>query len=200
MIRDARTRPPVDVTDASRPGRFWRAAGAALVAAATLGVFSAQASPREPGHDGPRAHAAAWGHGSGHGMHRGGHGDGVFALSPRLLDRIDASPEQREKIRAIAEAARADLRAQHDAGRALRQRSLDLLSQPQVDAEALEALRKDMLAQHDRASQRRLQALVDASLVLTPEQRQRLGEDMKKRRDMMERHHRERRSLDAPKS
>ena len=195
MIRDARTPHSVEVTDASSDRR-WRVAGAALVAAAALMAASAQASPRESGPDGHRAHAVGWGHG----MHRGGHGDGVFALSPRLLDRIDASPEQRERIRAIAEAARADLRAQHDAGRALRQRSLDLLSQPQVDAEALEALRKDMLAQHDRASQRRLQALVDASRVLTPEQRQRLGEGMKRRRDMMERHHRERRSLDAPKS
>lgn len=195
MIRDARTPHSVEVTDDSS-ARRWRAAGAALVAAAALMAASAQASPRESGPDGHRAHAVGWGHG----MHRDGHGDGVWGLSPRLLDRIDASPQQREKIRAIAEAARTDLRAQHDAGRSLRQRSLELLSQPQVDAAALEALRKDMLAQHDRASQRRLQALVDVSQVLTPEQRKRLADHAARRGDMMERHQRERRSLDAPKS
>jgi Spy/CpxP family protein refolding chaperone len=36
--------------------------------------------------------------------------------------------------------------------------------------------------------------------VLTPEQRGKLAEGMKQRRDMMERHHRERRALDTPKS
>jgi len=52
-----------------------------------------------------------------------------------------------------------------------------------------------MLAQHDQASKRVLQAMLDASKVLTPEQRAKLGERMKQRRaamqERMERRHRE---------
>jgi hypothetical protein len=51
-----------------------------------------------------------------------------------------------------------------------------------------------------QASKRRLQAMVDAAKVLTPEQRKQLAERMSQRGDMMERHHRERRALEAPKS
>jgi Spy/CpxP family protein refolding chaperone len=57
-----------------------------------------------------------------------------------------------------------------------------------------------MLAQHDQVSKRRMQAMVDAGRVLTPEQRKQLSDRMSQRRDMMERHHRERRALEAPKS
>jgi Spy/CpxP family protein refolding chaperone len=42
--------------------------------------------------------------------------------------------------------------------------------------------------------------MVDAARVLTPEQRKQLSERMAQRGDMMERHHRERRALEAPKS
>jgi protein CpxP len=58
-------------------------------------------------------------------------------------------------------------------------------------------LRQKMLAQHDQTSKRISQAMLDASRVLTPEQRQQLVERMKSRRDLMERHHRERRQLDG---
>jgi Spy/CpxP family protein refolding chaperone len=44
------------------------------------------------------------------------------------------------------------------------------------------------------------QALVDAGRVLTPEQREKLAAHAKQRRDMMHRHHQERRALEAPKS
>jgi Spy/CpxP family protein refolding chaperone len=47
-------------------------------------------------------------------------------------------------------------------------------------------------------SLRRTKAMVDAANVLTPEQRQQLGEMAKKRRDMMERHRKERDALMPP--
>ena len=56
---------------------------------------------------------------------------------------------------------------------------------PNVDAGAAEALRQQMLAQHDQASKRVLQAMLDVSKVLTPEQRAQLGERMKRRAAMM---------------
>ena len=67
-------------------------------------------------------------------------------------------------------------------------------------ARAVEQVRQKMLAQHDQASKRRMQAMVDAARVLTPEQRKQLAERMSQRRDMMERHQHERRALEAPKS
>ena len=48
-----------------------------------------------------------------------------------------------------------------------------------------ESLRQQMLALHDQASKRRMQAMVDASQVLTPEQRVKLAERMKQRGEMM---------------
>lgn len=143
--------------------------------------------------------ATGWGHGK-HGGAHGGEAEMALRLSPRVLDRLEATPQQRQQIRAIMEAARADLRSQHESARALRQRSMELLSQPTIDAAAMEALRKDMLAQRDRASQRQLQAVLEASRVLTPEQRKRLAEHAGRGSDMKERHHREHRATEAPKS
>ena len=56
---------------------------------------------------------------------------------------------------------------------------------PNVDAAAAESLRQQMLQQHDQASRRMLQAMLDVSKVLTPEQRVKLGERMKQRADTM---------------
>ena len=138
---------------------------------------------------------AAWAQpDGGHGMHGGRHG---ARMMERMLDDVKASDAQRTQIRQIWEAARADLKSQREAGRALREQQMALFAQPTVDANAVEALRQKMLAQHDQTSKRISQAMLDASRVLTPEQRQQLVERMKSRRDLMERHHRERRQLDG---
>jgi len=108
--------------------------------------------------------------------------------------------EQRSQIQKIMEGARTDLQAQREAGKTLRGQLMQTMAQPNIDANAVEQVRQKMLAQHDQASKRRLQAMVDAAKVLTPEQRKQLAERMSQRGDMMERHHRERRALEAPKS
>ena len=77
---------------------------------------------------------------------------------------------------------------------------MELFRQPTVDANAAEALRQQMLQQHDQASRRMLQAMLDVSRVLTPEQRAQLAQRMQQRREMMQRHEQERRQLEpAPK-
>lgn len=126
----------------------------------------------------------------------GGHGEhgfgGPMAMmgSPhrleRMLDAVDASADQRSQIKTILDAARADLRAQHEAGRSLHEQAMQLFAQPTVDARAAEALRQQMLAQHDHASQRMMQAMLDVSRVLTPEQRQQIVGQMAQHRAMME--------------
>jgi Spy/CpxP family protein refolding chaperone len=131
----------------------------------------------------------------GYGGHAGHHGS-MGLMHPqkmeRVLDSVNATAEQRAQIRQIVLAAHADLKAQREAGRSLRQQSLVLFAQPTVDARAAETLRQQMLVQHDQASKRALQAMLDVSRVLTPEQRKTLADRMAQRKAMMERHRAER--------
>lgn len=171
-----------------------------LVGGAALSALAVQAQPMPLG--GPGGSGGPAGH-RGHmmGGEHGPHGGGMdMKWSGRMLDAVKASPEQRAQIQKIMEGARTDLQAQREAGQALRGQLMQAMAQPNIDANAVEQLRQKMLAQHDQVSKRRMQAMVDAARVLTPEQRKQLSERMGQRRDMMERHHRERRALEAPKS
>jgi Spy/CpxP family protein refolding chaperone len=127
----------------------------------------------------------------------GGH-DGMF-FGPlggrgldRMLDSVKATDAQRTQIKQIAQAAVADLKAQHEARKGLHDQAVAIFTAPTVDAAAAETLRQQMLAQHDQASKRMLQAMLDISRVLTPEQRQQLAQKMQQRHEMMERHMHER--------
>jgi Spy/CpxP family protein refolding chaperone len=128
---------------------------------------------------------------------------GMLLAHPRqlegLFDSIGATAEQRAQIRQIADAARADLRAQREAGTPLHEQARALFAQPTVDEAAVEALRLQMLARHDAASKRGMQALLDVSRVLTPDQRQALADRMAERRERMERHRAEREAGAGPK-
>ena len=149
-----------------------RLLAATLVLAAAGGLaLTADAAPPAGGMGGPMMMMAAPGH------------------LDRMLDDLNATADQRTQVKAIMDAARTDLKAQHDAGRALGDQAMQLFTQPSVDARQAEALRLQMLSQHDQASKRMLQAMLDVSRVLTPEQRQQLGQKMAQRRTMMmERH------------
>lgn len=170
------------------PGKRLFAAGLLL---ALAGAFCAVAQAQTPG-----APQAAAGHGFAHGGH-GGPGDG--RMLERLLDSVNASPEQRSRISDIMKSARADVHAQRQAASGQREQLMSLFAQPTVDARAVEAARQQMLQQHDQSSRRWMQAMLDASAVLTPEQRVQLAERMKQRRDMMQRHQQERRAIEQPK-
>jgi len=81
------------------------------------------------------------------GGHRGGPMGGPDAMfgghmSERLLDSVDASAEQRTRIREIMKGAMTDLRQQREASRGLREQAMTLFTQPTVDARAAEALRR----------------------------------------------------------
>jgi Spy/CpxP family protein refolding chaperone len=132
------------------------------------------------------------------GMGGHGHGDGpgmmMFGGSPehigrgvdRMLDGLGATDAQRAQIKQIAMAAATDLKAQHETGRALHEKGMQIFAAPTVDAAAAESLRQQMLAQHDQASKRVLQAMLDVSKVLSPEQRAKMAERMKQRRAVMQ--------------
>jgi periplasmic protein CpxP/Spy len=168
----------------------WRMLLATLFVAVAAGLSqTAMASPHGGmgGHDG---HPGIGGRGMMGGAHQ----------VERMLDSVNATPEQRAQIKQIMQAARTDMKAQHEAGRALRQQSQALFAQPNVDARALETLRQQMVAQHDQASKRKLQVMLDVSRVLTPEQRKTMAERLDKRQAMMERHRSERDSMErAPR-
>jgi periplasmic protein CpxP/Spy len=159
--------------------------GMAVSLLATLSL-SVWAQPAPPAMDGP---------GMGR-MHHGGDMDGgmMFGGSPermgrmidRMLDGLNASDAQRSQIKQIAAAAGADLKAQAQAGRALRQRSMQAFTAPTIDPAAVEQLRQQMLQQHDQMSRRITQAMLDVARVLTPEQRAKIGERMRDRQARMD--------------
>lgn len=176
----------------ARQGAFFKlAAGAVLVAAGALSIGQAQAQTptQQPGMAGPQ-HAAM------HRMAPGMHG-GMPMIPERMLDAVGASAEQKTRLRDIFKAAGDDLRGQHEAGRALHAQMMKLMTAPQVDAAAAEALRQKQLAAHDVASKRMLQAMLDAQAVLTPEQRAKLAERMAERQQHMQ-HRMERHEHRAP--
>jgi periplasmic protein CpxP/Spy len=170
--------------------RLTACAAAIALAGMAFTVAQAQTPPHPPAAAGAGMHGWAGGPGM-------GFGDGA-QMHERMLDQAGASAEQKAKVREIFGAAHKDLRAQFEAGRTLHAQMAQLLTAPTLDAAAVEALRQKMLAQHDAASKRVVQAMLDASAVLTPEQRQKIAQRMQQRREMFERHRRERQALDAP--
>ena len=171
-----------------------RRAMAGLLATVAVAAAALLAQPVQAMPDGARA-----GHHA-DGMRGGQHAAmglplGHPRMAERLLESVNATPEQRTQIRSLLEAARGDLQAQREAGRSLRQQQMALFSQPTVDARAAEALRQQMLAQHDTGSKRMTQLMLDVSRVLTPAQRQQLAERMGRQRETMQRHQRERRQM-----
>ncbi|MFN0182242.1 MAG: Spy/CpxP family protein refolding chaperone [Aquabacterium sp.] len=173
-----------------------RLVAAALLAAIAGSVATlAQAQPQA----GSMMMAGHRDHG-GHGMMGGpggGRGGMGMQMSEQALDHVGASDDQKKRVRDIMKAAHDDMRAQRQAGQATREQAMAVFSQPVVDARAAEAVRQQMLQQHDQASRRMMQAMLDASAVLTPEQRGKLADTMKQRRAMAERHQRERQHLDG---
>jgi protein CpxP len=151
---------------------FKRVVGGLLLAVSAGVAVTAWAAA--PGGPGPMGH--------------GGPGHGWFAGSPERIDRgvdrilgsVNATEAQRTQVKQIVRAAAADLKTQRDAGRSLREQSAKLFTAPTVDANAVESLRQQMLAQHDQSSRRISQAMLEVSRVLTPEQRVQLAEKMKR--------------------
>ena len=160
-------------------------AGLALAAVATVPV---QAMPGGHGHSGYDG-----------GMHSAA--GGMFGgMLGRMLDRVNATPQQRTQIEQILKTNVDAMRAQRDSRIELRNEALKLFAQPTVDANALEALRDKQMAQHIAASKRMTAAMLEISRVLTPEQRKQMTDYMQQRSDMMQRHQRERRGIEAPRS
>jgi len=151
-----------------------------VAAALAIGGIAAHAQPGPGGHGG---------------RHRGGPAmmapGGLFGGHiDHALDLVNATDAQRSQIEAIFKAARQDLSGQREAGMKLHQQMATLYTATNIDAAAIEATRVQISAQHEAASKRLSQASIDAARVLTPEQRAKIAEVMKKRQARAAAHHR----------
>lgn len=171
-----------------------RALAAPTLVLALMGAAAAVYAPTATAMPGMGTHH---GMGSEAGMMGGPMG---HAMGGRMLDSVGATAEQKAKVQSIMKSAHDDLGGQREAHRALRQQMAALMSAPVIDARAVEALRQQMLSQHDATSKRMVQAMLDAAAVLTPEQRQQIAARAQQRGEMMQRHMRERRALSGPAS
>ncbi|WEX74563.1 Spy/CpxP family protein refolding chaperone [Sinorhizobium numidicum] len=99
-----------------------------------------------------------------------------------VLDEIDATSEQEDKLWEIIDNARAEMRPTFRDFRETREEVIELLGAPTVDRAAAEKLRSERIAAIDEASRKMTTALLDAAEVLTPEQRAKLVEHLKERR------------------
>ncbi len=161
----------------------------ALAATMSMAALAAQAQPA-PGDMPPPPP---------HGMHHGGPGfggpGGFGAMGPmhgKLLKDAGVSDAQQAQIKQIFEAAHKDLKTQRDTERQLHERMQALFTAPTVDANAVEQVRQQMHAAHDVESKRITLAMIDASRVLTPEQRVKIAQLKDQQREKMKERMKER--------
>ena len=155
----------------ARKGRRWLLAGAAAAVAGALSIAGASFADDIKGM---------------HGHHFGGHhGPADPAAMAKHIDQMfdkvipGGTPEQREKINAIARAALNDVMPAHERFQAAHTRAHELLTAPVIDRAALEQLRAGQMRQMDVVSRRLVLAAEDAAETLTPEQRVALAEHIK---------------------
>jgi Spy/CpxP family protein refolding chaperone len=99
-----------------------------------------------------------------------------------MMDRIDATGEQRLEISEIVDGLMVNLQTVAGEHESVHEEVQAILSQPTVDRAALEQVRANAILTADTTSQTLVQALVDVAEVLTPEQRVELMELRRLRR------------------
>ncbi len=138
--------------------------------------------------------AKAFAHGGPGGWHGrwGGHG-WQGEMDPQAMQRraeamvkwwladVDATEAQQKKIAEIMTATMTELRPLRQKHFEARRQVMEILSKPQIDRAALEAVRAQELDLAESFSRRVTQSLGDAAEVLTPEQRTKLAERMQRR-------------------
>jgi len=88
-----------------------------------------------------------------------------------VLKKANASEEQKQRIKSIVQAAASELAPIREQHQQHRDAFLAALTQPNVDRDTLEQLRRAEVQLAEAASSRIVQALADVADVLTPEQR-----------------------------
>ena len=119
-------------------------------------------------------------HAAGHGCHGWGPPktaedvrDRMGGVEDHLLDKVDATDEQRARVDGVLDGLAPDLFRYHTEGREVHEDLKSALLA--ADAAGVEAARVDALSLVDEASRRITGAAVEIAGVLTPEQRQELA-------------------------
>lgn len=99
----------------------------------------------------------------------------------KVLSRVDATAEQKQQVSEIAKSAVNDLAALGFKPWEMRGKVVELLGAETIDPAAFEAMRAEQIGKMDVASKRAVQAITDAAVVLTPEQRRELMERWQRR-------------------
>jgi len=138
--------------------------------------------------DGPRMGWRGGDMGDRGGERMGGRGFGMMFPGAierrvnRVLGLVDASTEQRQKVRSILEAAGNDLYPIRQQRAENRKQIREALAAATIDRAKIETLRQAQLKLHDSASKRLTDAITDAAEVLTAAQRAELAKRMEQRR------------------
>jgi periplasmic protein CpxP/Spy len=98
-----------------------------------------------------------------------------------MVKAADGTPEQKDRLVKLAQAAMADMKPLREQHMAARKKGMDLLAATSIDRNALEQLRAQQMTLADSMSKRMLQHMADAAEVFTPAQRTKLAEHMKQR-------------------
>lgn len=121
----------------------------------------------------------------GHGFFGGGDLEHITERADRMVRHLavelDASDEQRDRLRAVVRQAVGDLAPLREQSAKAREKARDLLSEATVDRAAIETFRAEQVALADAFSKRVAQAIGDAADVLTPEQRRNIAEHLDRR-------------------
>jgi periplasmic protein CpxP/Spy len=131
-----------------------------------------------------KASNRGWGHH--YSMHRMGDAGqsmpGSGYMLNRVLGRVDATAEQKDKIAEIARMTFRELAPMRQQHMATRDKLAALMKAETLDRAAVEQLRAQELTLAETLSKRASQALLDAADVLTPAQRTKLVERWQNRR------------------
>lgn len=184
---------PSSVPTGGRPGRCGSRGKSLLLLTAVLagGALLGSAATKAFSH-------GAFSHGGfGHGMrgwHHVGFMGGSGPIDPARMDErierglkhfaveADATPDQTQKLTAIAKAAAKDLLPMREKVGDARKQALALMTQTTIDRTQIEKLRAEQVGHMEAVSKRVSQALADAAEVLTPEQRKKLADRVEERR------------------
>lgn len=105
------------------------------------------------------------------------HGFGYPGMA-RVLDGVDATPEQRDQIEGIVDGLQGKIAPVLEGFGDTRQQLVALLGADTIDGVALEKFRAERIAALDAASRQASAALVEVAQVLTPQQRAELIKDL----------------------
>lgn len=173
-----------DPSSLARPRSRRRLFAGLLTGGILGGMMAASVAVFAHGHDGAR-----WG---GRCMHRW-HGamtpeamkERMAAGVDRALSRVNATDEQRLRVKTIVNEGMADMVRMRETHVANREAMLLSLAGETVDRDRLEAARRSEIELAEKASVRMSRMLADAAEVLTPEQRRSLADVLRRMRGPM---------------